>query len=168
MTLNELANIAEIFGMLVVGVTLIFLTLQTRQSTRAMRATTNHSVNEMALAIYTPIVASDDLAELLLRGLRDPEKLSDVEMARFTAHWQNAFFTWQNWFYQRHVGDLDDEIWSGFTKLLGDVMTTPGLQRFWHDRRSYFSRGFREYMESELAAKETTPGYKVLGAGPAG
>jgi len=68
MTLNELANIAEVFGMLVVSVTLVFLTIQMRQNTRAMRSTTYHSVNEMALAIYTPIVASDDLADLLLRG----------------------------------------------------------------------------------------------------
>jgi len=163
MSLEQLANIAEVFGMLVVAVTLIFLTLQMRQNTRALRSTTTQNANEMAVAIYNPIVADADLADLLLRGLRDPGVLTEAEMARFTAHWQNCFFTWQNWFYQRHEGELDSGIWLGFSALLGDVFRTPGIQDFWKKRRHYFSEGFRDYLEKELLAAEQTPGYQILG-----
>ena len=164
MSLEQLANVAEVFGMLVVAITLIFLTLQMRQNTRALRSTTTQNANEMAVAIYNPIVADAGLADLLLRGLRDPGALTDVETARFTAHWQNCFFTWQNWFYQRHEGELDSGIWSGFSSLLGDVFKTPGIQDFWKKRRHYFSDGFRGYLETELLATEQTPGYQILGA----
>ncbi len=99
MSLEQLANIAEVFGMIVVAVTLIFLTLQMRQNTKAQRSTTTHNANEMAVAIYNPIVMDEKVADIIMRGLRDPKLLTEVEMARFTAHWQNAFFTWQNWFY---------------------------------------------------------------------
>jgi hypothetical protein len=164
MALEELANMAEVLGMLVVAVTFIFLTIQMRQSARSQRSTTTHNASNMALAIYDPIAKDADFAELLLRGLRDPASLSSVEAARFTAHWQYSFFTWQNWFYQRGEGELDEEIWEGFTQLLADVFHTPGLQFFWQQRRQYFAGSFRNYLETELLSKEQSPGYKILGS----
>ena len=163
MSLEQLANIAEAFGMIVVAVTLIFLTLQMRQNTKAQRSTTTQNANEMAVAIYNPIVMDEKVADIIMRGLRDPELLTEVEMARFTAPWQNAFFTWQNWFYQRTEGALDDGIWAGFSTLLGDVTQTPGLQKYWQQRRHYFSEEFRTFVETELLGREQSPGYKVLG-----
>jgi hypothetical protein len=41
MGLQQLANIVEIFGMIVVAVTLIFLTIQMRENTRATRSACN-------------------------------------------------------------------------------------------------------------------------------
>ena len=38
MPLEQIANIAEIVGMIVVAVTFIFLTLQMRQNTKALRS----------------------------------------------------------------------------------------------------------------------------------
>lgn len=165
MTLDQLANMAEVFGILVVAVTFIFLTIQTRQNTKAQRSSTAQSANEMAMSIYKPIVAGPDVAELVLRGLRDPESLTDVETMRFTAHWQNSLFTWQNWFYQRNQGALDDGIWLGFSKVLVDVLQTPGLANFWQHRRHYFSDEFRMFVETEILTQKSTPGYRILGAG---
>lgn len=163
MSLEQLANIAEVFGMIVVAITLIFLTLQMRQNTKAQRSTTTQNANEMAVAIYNPIVMDNDVADIIIRGLRDPGELTEVEMGRFTAHWQNVFFTWQNWYYQRTEGGLDDGIWAGFSKLLGDVLQTPGLQAYWQQRRHYFSDEFQSFLDKELHSREQSPGYKVLG-----
>jgi hypothetical protein len=47
MPLEQLANIAEVFGMLIVAITLIFLTVQMRQNTRATKsATANESISK--------------------------------------------------------------------------------------------------------------------------
>ena len=43
MPLEQLANIAEIFGMLVISITLIFLIAQMRQNTKALHSSTAYS-----------------------------------------------------------------------------------------------------------------------------
>ena len=158
MPLEQIANIAEIFGMIVVAITLVFLTMQMRQNTRAIRSSAAQNVNEMAVAIYASIVADAEVADLLVRGLRDPDTLTDVETARFIAHWQSSFFTWQNWFHQWREDALDDGTWEGFSRLLNDIYQTPGIRYFWQQRRQYFSGEFREHLETNVFTQEATPG----------
>ena len=98
MTLEQLANIAEVFGMLVVAITLIYLTIQMRQNTKALRSTAAQSAHEMAEAIYQPIMMDAALADVVIRGMRNSDALSEVETARFTAFWQGGFFTFQTGF----------------------------------------------------------------------
>ena len=166
MSLEQLANIAEVLGMLVVAITLIFLTLQMRQNTKALRSAAAQNAHEMAEAIYSPVIADAELADLVLRGLRDPATLSEVETARFTSFWQNGFFTLQNWFYQRQAGVLDEGIWWGWSKILTDVYQTPGIRNFWQRRRLYFSDDFRAYLETDLFVREPSPDYRPLGTSP--
>ena len=47
MTLDQIANIAEIFGMIVVAITLIFLTAQMRENTRATKSATASATAEL-------------------------------------------------------------------------------------------------------------------------
>ena len=166
MALEQLANIAEIVGMLVVAVTFIFLTLQMRQNTKALRSAAAQSAHEMAEAIYHPLIADAGLTDIVLRGMSDPATLTAVETARFTSFWQNGFFTLQNWFYQRKEGVLDEGIWGGWSKILTDVNTTPGIQTFWQRRRQYFSDDFRKYLETDLFLRKPSPDYRPLGTSP--
>ena len=89
MNWEAVGAVGEIVGAIAVVITLIYLARQMRQNSSALRSTTAQSANEMAFSVYNPIVANEyGLADILLRGLRDPELLSDLEMARFTANWQ--------------------------------------------------------------------------------
>ena len=166
MTLEQLANIAEVFGMLVVAITLIYLTIQMRQNTKALRATAAQSVHEMAEAIFHPIMMDAALADVVIRGMRDPATLSEVETGRFTAQWMINFFVWQNWFYQWRHGALDEGIWLGYSKILTDVYQTPGIRRFWEQRGHYFSDEFRAYLEADLFTRQPTPDFTPLGTAP--
>ncbi len=166
MSLENLANIAEVFGMLVVAITLIFLTLQMRQNTRALRSTTAQGAHEMAEAIYHPIMMDAALADVVIRGMRDSDVLSEVETARFTAFWQDGFFTFQSWFYQWRAGTLDAGIWTGWSKIITDVHQTPGIRNFWQQRGHYFSDEFRAYLEADLFTRQPSPDYRPLGTSP--
>lgn len=166
MTLEQLYYIGELAGVIVVAITLIFLTVQVRQNTRALRSSAAQNAHEMAEAIYHPVIADSALAELVVRGIRDPDALTEVETAQFTSFWQNGFFAMQNWFYQRQEGVLDEGIWWGWSKILIDITQTPGIRRFWEHRRHYFSNDFRAYLETELSTRKPSPEYRPLGTSP--
>ncbi len=165
MPLDQLANIAEIFGMLVIAITLIFLTVQMRQRTKALHSSTAYAAHDqIGSQIYRPLASDHSLADLFVRGLDDPSCLSTVETGRFFAFWMNAVFTVQNWFYQWREGALDEAFWTSFSHILTDIHTSPGYRSFWEQRKYVFTEEFTNYCETALFSKQPTPGYRPLGA----
>ena len=165
MPLEQLANIAEIFGMLVISITLIFLIVQMRQNTKALYSSTTYSAHdEIGNQIYRPLASDHSLADIFLRGLDDLSSLSPVETVRFFAFWQNTVFTLQNWFYQWREGALDEAFWTSFSHILTDIHTSPGYRSFWEQRKYLFTTEFTNYCETELFSKQPTPGFRPLGA----
>ncbi len=165
MPIEQLANIAEVFGVLIVAITLIFLTVQMRQHTKALQSSTANSAHEqVGTQIYRPLATNDSLADIFVRGLDDPSCLSGVETARFFAFWQNALFTMQNWFYQWREGALDEAFWRSWSKIMINNSPTPGFCLFWEQRKYLFSEEFINYCETELFTKKPFPGYRPLGA----
>ncbi len=164
MPLEQLANIAEVFGMLVVAITLIFLTVQMRQNTKILHSSATHSVHDqVGTQIYRPLAMDHSLADLFVRGLDDPSCLSTVETGRFFAFWMNALFTVQNWFYQWREGALDEAFWTSWSKILTNIYASPGFRLFWEQRKYLFTEEFTNYCETEMFSKQPTPGYRPLG-----
>ena len=165
MPVDQLANIAEIFGMLVIAITLIFLTAQMRQRTKALHSSTAYSAHDqIGSQIYRPLASDHSLADIFLRGLDDPSCLSRVETVRFFAFWVNAVSTLQNSFYQWREGALDEAFWTKWSQILTDIYTIPGFRLFWEQRKYLFTEEFTNYCETELFSKQPTPGYRPLGA----
>ncbi len=77
MSIEQLANIAEVFGMLVVAITLIFLTVQMRQNTRAVRSNTIHGISESFRAQAALVGGSERVAAVYLTGLTSPQELKN-------------------------------------------------------------------------------------------
>ncbi len=105
MTIQEMGAIGELVGGIAIIVSLLYVGLQIRQHSGALRSTTAQAAIQMAEATYSPIVRDPVLAEISLRGLEDPGTLNTVEMAQFTSQFQNTFFAFQNWFYQWRHGN---------------------------------------------------------------
>ena len=60
MALDQYANIAEIVGLVIVVVTLKFLTRQIRQGTKAIRSTTIQAVMQSEMAFSQILVEKSD------------------------------------------------------------------------------------------------------------
>ena len=163
--IEQLANIAEVFGMLLVGVTLIFLTVQMRQHTKALKSSAANAAHEqVGTQIYGPLAMDASLVDVFVRGLDDPETLTRVETARFFAFWQNAIFTMQNWFYQWRQGALDEAFWTSWSKIMINNSPTPGFRLF-RERRNYlFTDDFTNYCETEIFNQKPAADYRPLGA----
>ena len=165
MTIEQLANIAEVFGMILVGITLIFLTVQVRQNTKALKSSAASAAHEqVGTQLYRPLATDEALADIFVRGLDDPSSLSAVETARFFAFWSNAIFTMQNWYYQWRQGALDEAFWSSWSNIMADNYPMPGFRLFWEQRNYLYAEEFVSYCEKEIFVREPSPGYRPLGS----
>ena len=163
MPLEQLANIAEVFGMIIVAVTLIFLTVQMRQNTSMLRSAATQGAHERISVMYEPLISDPSLTEIFLKGMDDPSKLSAVEVGRFVAWWSQAFFVVQNWYFQTRNGFMDDELLNGFSLLMTDMFQKPGMKSVWEQRKYMFAPEFVKFLDDEVFSRSPSPGYQVFG-----
>jgi hypothetical protein len=98
MNWESIGAVGELIGAFAVVITLIYLSTQTRENTKAVRHATSRGVLEDANAWRYSIIADAEVSELFRTGLRDPESLSPNDRYRFRlildaliSHWQHAF-----------------------------------------------------------------------------
>ena len=69
----------------------IYLAGQIRQNTRSSQAATFHAVAAEAGHLYRSIAGDSELARIFRQGMREPEKLNEDDLIRFSAMLSSAF-----------------------------------------------------------------------------
>ena len=153
MTLEQASLIAQIVSAVAVIASLIFVGVQLKQATAAVRA----SSSEAHAALYTELVHSiidhPDFARIWSIGLTDPKALSEEEWVRFVAYSSALFRQYETSRVQWLKGRLDAEHWHTIEKQAISFGDMPGLKAAWKVRRHWYSRDFRAWFDG-LDAKD--------------
>ena len=164
MSLNDLANIGQVIGAIAVVISLIYVALQIRQNTHAVRSATAQTVHEHFANWYHLVAADAELAKIAANGLRDYESLSETEKVRFIAlfmaflsYGQNAFLKWRQ-------GLLEPALWIGWEQVLMNLIGAPGGKGLWKEPAYLFGDEFRRHVEDDLIKRKPHPDAKPLGA----
>ena len=163
MTLEEFNYIAEIIASIAVIASLIYVALEVRQNTVAVRLNTLHDVKDTIRETNLLVAKEGDLAEIVFEGLADLAKLSGAPKARFYTWAHNLFLGYENLYLQYLGGALDPRHWSGMAQHMRDVSSVPGMQAYWADRRHWFTEEFRKYWENEVLPAPADAGYRPMG-----
>jgi len=131
MNWDAIGAIAELFGAAAVLVTLVYFSLQIRQSNRLAEAESQREL--MKLDVFTPLVADPNLTREFRACLnRYEEQNSDVK-TRF-------FFLMTNWHLQMesvfrmHAKGLIAELsYKGYATWYNSLLSTPGGAAFWKE-----------------------------------
>jgi hypothetical protein len=152
MPLEQLANIAEIFGMLIVAITLIYLTVQMRQNIRATRSATANDSVSMVSAWYTEIGNSEQSSALFYNAMADPEARTPEEWVQFVMLVHGIFLAFQNSYYLAREGTLDDRITQTINVAIVGIKDQPGFQLYWRQRKAIFYPEFQDYVETVMSS----------------
>lgn len=164
MNLSDLANIGQVIGAIAVVISLIYVALQIRQNTNAVRAATAQSVHEHFANWYNSFACDESLPHIALRGLKDYGSLSETDKARFVATFM-AFLSYsQNAFLKWRQGLLDPSLWLGWEQVIMNLVCSPGGKGLWKERSYLFGEEFRRYVEEELMRRTPHPEAKPFGA----
>jgi len=168
MSLNDLANIGQVIGAIAVVVSLIYVALQIRQNTAAIRSATAQSVHEHFANWYQQFATDESLSEVAVKGLKDYGALSETQKARFVSifmaflsYGQNAFLKWRQ-------GLLSQSLWIGWEQVLMNLLGASGGKSLWKERAYLFGEEFRRHVEGDLMKRTPHPDAKPLGAFPIG
>jgi len=148
-TLVQLASIGEIISSIAVIISLIYLAIQIRQNTDAERTTTYQSIVSDFGALNISMASTPELSDMFVRGLEDFNQFKPAERARISQAFFQCFRYFENMFYQHHRGYLDEEIWTGWKRLILTYYSRPGFQTWWEFRKDVYSEPFVKFLATE-------------------
>ena len=157
MNWDAIGAIGELVGAIGVILTLIYLAIQIRHNTRAVRLETAHNIMEEIRDLYSLMAEHGELADLINRAATDYESITGQEKVRWYALNMNFIRSLENGHIQWQEGALDSRVWYGMKRQSSDYTRLPGFAEFWANRKHWFSEEFQEFMGAEIMGESLKP-----------
>lgn len=148
MTLQDWADVSQIIGAIAVVASLLFVGVQLRQNTKAVRAQTSQAHAVGYQQIIAGIAENGEVASIWRRGLADYDSLDPDERVRLLAFTSTLFRFYESSQVQMLRGMLDAEHWHTIEQQVSDLVTQPGIQAWWKLRRHWHSARFRDWIDA--------------------
>jgi hypothetical protein len=150
--LARFATVAEIGASIGVMISVIYLGIQIRGSNEQLRAQSYNDTLEILHKPFELIVQDQGLADLVVRGERDPESLSPGEWQRYSYLLVIRYDAYEHAYYARRDGEIPEEIWKGIESgLTANLTSNKGFRRFWVQKGSIYAEPFHGFVESKLS-----------------
>ena len=146
MTLDQFANIAEILGVTIVIVTLVFLSLQIQQNNKLMAGEAQRSRSQSAGLSMGAIAENGELAAIIIKDLNG-ETLNAVEALRMKWMWMRQLWGYQTSFQQ--LPRVEIEAMANLFRRNFEAM--PSFRTSWEEIRDTFQLDFIQYLEEKFA-----------------
>jgi hypothetical protein len=146
---DAISAISEIIGAVAVVVSLIYVAVQIRQNTRAVRGATLDAITAHQQA---ELRWSSDLAAEFGKALEAPDTLSFEESWRLSEWLSSAFSARQNEYQQYRKGLLDQEVWESIQQIIGIIIGIDWVNDWWDEYgRKNLTREFVAEVEAMRA-----------------
>ena len=165
MNWEAVGAISQIVGAVLVGITLIYLAVQLRQNTSALKSSTFLAISTLMGSTMEVWATHSDLAPLLIKAQAGLDELSPDERARFGFLMMMAFRRVETVVVQRHLGFIDRELTEGFERSALSVLHSKGVRQWWDASKSAFSNVFSAWVDENLASNLPRPIHAGLGLG---
>ena len=163
MTIMEFGAIGEFIGAFAVVATLIYLAIQMRQNTNALKLISARSITEELQETFSLLASDQELAGIFVKASGESE-LQGAERVRYYTLTSNLVRVYENAFLQSRAGAMEQAHWEGTTRMMIDVTSMAAFQQYWQDRKHWVSEDFQEYMETDVISAPPKTGVSVPGA----
>jgi len=143
MNWEALGALGEIVGALAVFLTLIYLAVQIRQNTMAVRASAIDAAILHISNVRQALFGDDDLVDIYIRGNADPTSLNEKELVRYRLLIHNILMGISNVHAQTALTGLATSNWESQLPVIERVVSTSGGTWFWDTYRDEFEETFR-------------------------
>ena len=155
--LQVVASIAEIVGAFAVVISLIYVGVQVNDSNRAVRSASVNDANVAVQAWYMQIGSDEQTSRLFYNALMSDEVTSREDEFQFMMMFHGVFLAFQNSYLMAEEGTIDSELVDGLTGAILTVKDTPGMARYWRQRRTTLHPRFVRYVDDLLQREGETP-----------
>jgi len=145
MNWEAVSAIAEIIGLVVVVVSVLYLAVQVRNQTREYKMAGIHNVTQSLMDSYAGL-EDTNAAEVWSRATKDYDSISDAEKIQVFAFCQRYFRAVEDTYYQAADNRLEATYWEGVVRFQSKVLAADCVEKFWRLRGDCFSEEFQKFI----------------------
>ena len=165
MSIAELGALGEFIASFGVLATLIYLAIQMRQNTQALRLNTAQVVTEELQQMFSLLASDEGLSKVFVEAGKT-SKLSDVNKVRYYTFTSNIMRVCENAYLQNRENAIGPEHWEGVVRMMIDYSKMSAFGDYWVNRRHWMSNEFQQYMDNEIIPKPAKAGVDIPGRYP--
>lgn len=147
--LDALGNLGDLIGGIGVVVTLVYLAVQVRQNTRAVRTASRQDVVDSYRTINR-LLLDPSVARTFSEGLSSFPNLPFDERSRFGALMNEHALFFQSAYALHESGQLEDETYHAYRDWIATVMAAPGASAWWETARAVYAAHVVEALDERL------------------
>ena len=140
MSLEEMTQIAEIVGVTLVVITLIYLAIQVRQGKEILQSEARQAQVDNDLTGVLQIIDNPELGRIFSQKEKPSLDEKTKIMFWIIASMRSREHEW----LQYKSGALDEETWTSYRGVIYFVLGTPRSRACWELTRTYFNPEFAE------------------------
>jgi len=163
MSITEFGALGDIVASFGVIATLIYLALQMRQNTKALRVSTSHALTGDLRSMFSLLASDQGLAEVLVEAGHKAQLVGPTRVRYFTFT-SNLLRIYENAYLLKRENSISEAHWSGMTQLVIDYKSMAAFPGYWDDRKHWLSAEFRAYMDTEILPAPPRPGVTIPGS----
>ncbi len=166
MNWDAISATAEVIGAGAVVATLVYLAIQIRQNTAALRATSGQDVVGSFRNFNRLLLEVDGLPEVFLTGLREYPAMDQPTRMQFGAFMSDNLLHFQEAFALHESGNLDQATYRAYLDFFAAFLATPGGAAYWSEFQAACPPGMAVEVDARLESGElidllSMPFYRV-------
>ena len=150
MTLEQTAYLAQILGVILVVVSLVYLARQLNQNTELARVAAGGQQVQRDFDITESMIANRELAEIWVKGEAEFNDLDEVDRRRLIFFERRAIVWWHYNFYLNERGLLLKSEWQAQIGIIRAVANRQAVQASWAAFRDGFEKPFRDFLDEYI------------------
>lgn len=155
MNWDAISAVAEIFGVVLIAGSMIYVARQLRQTNTMMRVNAASERLERDYDIVEPIIESRELAEIWLKGGSEFESLAPADQQRLLFFERRAIMLWHHQYLLRQQGLMPDASWHETVWIIKTLGRRQVIREAWRIFGGGFEPDFQEFINELFAAADS-------------
>ena len=152
MTVQDLGSIGELLAAIATIATLVYLGVQVRQNTRALRSSTFQDIVGAMSSTTEAMSTHPELALLIVKASKGLSDLTPEERVRYNFILITTFRRLESVYVQRQLGSIEPQLAEGFERSALSIFTSAGAAEWWQSAKPAFSTSFANHVDAAIAS----------------
>ena len=141
--LETIYYISQTVAVVAILASLVFVGVQIRQNTRALKATSHHAITDSFNHLNTTVASDQAVAQTLTKAYGGLSGLEPSELFAFHSMMIAYIRVFETLYFQSQNGTMPMDLWDVEKRPLAALFISKGVQEWWANPDLPFSDAFR-------------------------
>ena len=155
MNWDAIGAIAETLGAFAVFLSLIYLAIQTKNNTRALRSAAFHQVRDSFSDVSLAFAQEPSMGILITRAMENDPELTQEEIIQFGFILTTLVRRGESAYFQSTDGALQMEAWNGIKETITVALSNGYSEAWWKTTSGRFTSDYTEVLQRAINSRST-------------